>query len=153
MVKNEMGILLVNSVLIQRSVEEVFDYCFDLANELIWNPDGLLSLEALTPRPIVVGTKFRALWKGSPPMICEYTYINRPTEWEVYTSGKGMDVAFRGEVEEQSSGTILTVKMRLIPQGSLKLLSPILKRSFQNGEVKNLASIKAHMEGVVEARP
>jgi hypothetical protein len=148
-----MGILLVNSVLIQRSVEEVFDYCFDLVNELKWNPDGLLSLDALTPRPIVVGTKFLALWKGSPPMICEYTYINRPIEWEVYTSGKGMDVAFRGEVEKQSSGSLLTVKMKLIPQGFLQLLSPILKRSFQNGEVKNLASIKAHMEGVVEAHP
>jgi hypothetical protein len=153
MVKNEMGILLVNSVLIQRSVEEVFNYCFDLANELKWNPDGLLSLEALTPRPIVVGTKFLALWKGSPPMICEYTHIERPFNWEVYASGKGMDVAFSGEVEKQSSGTHLTVKMKLIPQGFLQLLSPILKRSFQRGEVKNLASIKAHMEGVVEARP
>ena len=63
-----------------------------------------------------------------------------------------MDVAFRGEVEKQNSGSLLTVKMKLIPQGFLQLLSPILKRSFQNGEVKNLASIKAHMEGVAEAR-
>jgi hypothetical protein len=45
------------------------------------------------------------------------------------------------------------VKMKLIPQGFLQLLSPILKRSFQNGEVKNLASIKAHMEGVIGAFP
>jgi hypothetical protein len=152
MVNNDMGILLVNSILIQQSVEEVFDYCSDLENELNWNPDGLLSLDALTPRPIVVGTKFLAFWKGSPPMIFEYTYINRPIEWEVYTSGKGMDVAFRGEVEEQSSETLLTVKMKLIPQGFLRLLTPILQRSFQRGEVKNLASIKAHMENTVSPR-
>jgi hypothetical protein len=150
--KNQNGIKLVNSVLIQRSVEEVFDYCSDLENELKWNPDGLLSLEALTPLPIVVGTKFLALWKGSPPMICEYTCINRPIEWEVYTRGKGMYVAFRGEVEKQSGGSLLTVKMKLIPQGFLQLLSPILKRSFQRGEIKNLASIKAHMEGTVKPR-
>jgi hypothetical protein len=149
---NEKGILLVNSVLIQRSVEEVFDYCSNLENELKWNPDGLLSLEALTPRPIVVGTKFLALWKGSPPMTCEYLYIKRPVDWEVYASAKGMNVAFRGEVTNQGGGTHLTITMKLIPQGFLRLLSPILRRSFQRGEIKNLASIKAHMEGTVKPR-
>jgi hypothetical protein len=146
---NYKGIKLVNSISIQRPLEEVFDYCFDLENELEWNPDGLLSLEALTPRPIVVGTKFLALWKGSPPMTCEYTCINRPVDWEVYANGKGMDVDVRGHVSQQDSGTRLTVVMTLIPRGFLRLLSPILKRSFQRGEVKNLASVKAHMEGTV----
>ena len=147
--KGKNVIRLVNSVSIQRPIEEVFDYCFDLANELKWNPDGLLSLEELTPRPIVVGTKFLAVWKGSPPMTCEYRYINRPVDWEVYASAKGMDVAIRGEVTKQGSGTRLTVKMTLIPRGFLRLLSPILKNSFQRGEVKNLASVKAHMESIV----
>jgi hypothetical protein len=146
-VKNE--IKLVNSVVIQRSVEEVFDYCFDLANELKWNPDGLLSLEELTQRPIVVGTKFLAVWKGSPPMTCEYTCINRPMDWEVYASGKGMDTAVRGEITKQGSATRLTVTMNLIPRGFLRLLTPILRSSFQRGEIKNLASVKAHMEGKV----
>lgn len=150
--EKESGIKLVNSVLIQRSVEDVFDYCSDLENELKWNPDGLLSLEALTPLPIVTGTKFLALWKGSPPMTCEYTHIKRPIDWEVYASGKGMDVAFRGEVTNQGSGTRLTVTMNLIPQGFLRLLTPILQRSFQRGEIKNLASIKAHMEDAVVPR-
>ena len=147
MVDHPNGIKLVNSVLIQRPLEEVFDYCFNLENELKWNPDGLLSLKALTPKPIVVGTKFLAVWKGSPPMTCEYTYINRPVDWEVYASGKGMDVDVQGQVAEQDGGTLLTVNMTLIPRGFLRLLSPIFKRSFQRGEVKNLASVKAHMEG------
>ena len=147
--KNENGIKLVNSILIHQSVEEVFDYCSDLENELKWNPDGLLSLEALTPKPIGVGTKFLALWKGSPPMTCEYTRIKRPVDWEIYASAKGMDVAFRGEVTKQGSGAQLTITMILIPQGFLRLLSPVLRRSFQRGEEKNLASIKAHMEGIV----
>jgi hypothetical protein len=142
----------VNSVSIQRSVEEVFDYCSNLENELIWNPDGLLSLEALTPKPIGVGTKFLAMWKGSPPMTCEYKVIHRPVDWEVYASAKGMDVAFRGEVTKQGSGSRLTIKMVLIPLGFLRLLSPILSRSFQRGEIKNLASIKAHMEDKAKPR-
>jgi hypothetical protein len=149
MAVNQNGIKLVNSILIQRPLEEVFDYCFNLQNELKWNPDGLLSLDALTPLPIVVGTKFLAVWKGSPPMTCEYTCITRPADWEVYASGKGMDCAFRGEITKQGSGTRLTVTMILLPQGFLRLVSPILRRSFQRGEIKNLASVKAHMENMV----
>jgi uncharacterized protein YndB with AHSA1/START domain len=143
---NENGIKLVNSVLIQRSVEEVFDYCSDLENELKWNPDGLLSLEALTPLPIVVGTKFLALWKGSPPMTCEYTRIERPVDWEVYASGKGMNVAFSGQVTRQGDEACLTITMDLHPRGILRLLAPVIKASFQRNEVKNLANIKAAME-------
>jgi len=83
-------------------------------------------------------------------MTCEYTCINRPIDWEVYASGKGMDATFRGEVTKQDSGTRLTITMKLIPRGFLKLFFPILKRSFQHGEIKNLTSIKTHMEGTVK---
>ncbi len=149
MAENHNGIKLVNSILIQRTLEEVFDFCFDLENELKWNPEGLLSLKALTPKPIGVGTKFLAVWKGSPPMTCEYTCIDRLVDWTVDASGKGMDMGFHGQVTSQDNGTFLTVTMTLFPQGFLRLFSPILKKSFQRGEVKNLASIKAYMEGVV----
>lgn len=150
MAAKQNGIQLVNSILIQRPLEEVFDFCFDLENELKWNPDGLLSLIALTPRPIVVGTKFLALWKGSPPMTCEYRCINRPVDWEVDFGGKGMDGVMHGQVSKQGSDTLLTVTMTLIPQGFMRLLSPILRSNFQRGEVKNLANVKAHMEGMVK---
>jgi Polyketide cyclase / dehydrase and lipid transport len=150
MAENYNGIKLVNSILIQRPLEEVFDFCFDLENELKWNPNGLLSLKALTTRPIMVGTKFLAVWKGSPPMTCEYTCINRPVDWEVNFSGKGMDGVMRGEVAPQGGDTLLTVTMTLVPRGFLRLLSPILRSSFQRGEVKNLANIKAYIEGIIK---
>jgi hypothetical protein len=92
------GIKLVNSILIQRPIDEVFNFCFDLENELNWNPNGLLSLKALTPRPIVVATKFLVVWKGSPPMTCEYTCIKHLVDWTVYASGKGMDMEVRGRL-------------------------------------------------------
>jgi hypothetical protein len=148
MAENYKGIKLVNSILIQRPLEEVFDFCFDLENELKWNPEGLLSLKALTPKPIGVGTKFLAVWKGSPPMTCEYTCIERLVDWTVHASGKGMDMEVRGQVASQGNGTLLTVTMTLFPQGFLRPFSPIFRKSFQRGEVKNLASIKAYMEGI-----
>ena len=85
-------------------------------------------------------------------MTCEYTRIKRPVDWEIYASAKSMDVAFRGEVTKQDSGARLTITMILIPRGFLRLLSPVLRRSFQRGEEKNLASIKAHMEDTVKPR-
>jgi hypothetical protein len=62
-----------------------------------------------------------------------------------------MDMEVRGQIASQGKGTLLTVTMTLFPQGFLRLLSPILRSSFQRGEVKNLASVKAYMEGTVQA--
>lgn len=154
MAANHDGIQLVNSILIQCPIEEVFTFCFDLENELKWNPDGLLSLKALTPGPIGVGTKFLAVWKGSPPMTCEYTCINPLVDWTVYASGKGMNMNMEvcGQVSSQDAGTLLTVTMTLFPRDFLRLLSPFLKSSFQHGGVKNLANVKAY-EGKVKAAP
>jgi len=144
--------LIVNSVLIRRSIEEVFDYCSDLENELQWNPNGLLSLKALSSRPIVVGTKYVATWKGSPPMTCEYTRIERPNAWEVYSAGKGMDLLFLGQVTGQGDEALLTISMDLRPRGLLRLFAPIIRGAFQRNEVKNLANIKGQMEGSTQPR-
>jgi len=84
-------------------------------------------------------------------MTCEYTYIKRPDDWGVYASGKGMDVEFSGQVTGQDDKSRLTITMKLLPRGLLQLLKPFIKGSFQRNEVKNLANIKAHMEGSVEA--
>ncbi len=86
-------------------------------------------------------------------MTCEYTCINPLVDWTVYASGKGMNMEVCGQVSSQDAGTLLTVTMTLFPRGLLSLLSPFLKRSFQQGEVKNLANVKAYMEGKVKAAP
>ena len=51
--------VIENSVQIERSPEDVFDYLVDLRNELEWNPD-VESMKKLTDGPISVGTKFLA---------------------------------------------------------------------------------------------
>jgi len=81
-------------------------------------------------------------------MTCEYRCINRPVDWEVDFGGKGMDGIMQGQVAWQGSSTLLTVTMTLIPHGFLRLFSPIMKWSFQRGEVKNLANVKAYMESL-----
>jgi hypothetical protein len=48
-----------NSVQINRSPEEVFDFGVDMRNELKWNPDVEL-MEKITEGAIALGAKFRA---------------------------------------------------------------------------------------------
>lgn len=136
---------LKNSVTIRRSVQDVFDYCSDLANERSWNPH-LVSLEALSVGPIAEGTRFRCQWRGGPPVECAYTLVDRPRHWEIYGTAEGMDIAFAGDVEPTDDGTRLTITMTLLPKGILRLFGPLIRRGFQKKEEKNLASIRTALE-------
>lgn len=136
---------VINSVTIRRSVQDVFDYCSDLANERFWNPH-LVSVEALSDGPIVEGTRFRCQWRGGPPTECEYLVVDRPRHWEIYASARGMDIAFAGDVEPTDDGARLTITMTLLPKGLFRLLGPMIRRGFQKKEEKNLASLRAALE-------
>jgi hypothetical protein len=136
---------VINSVTIRRSVEDVFDYCSNLENERFWNPH-LISVEALSGREIVEGTRFRCQWRGGPPTDCAYTLVDRPHRWEIYGSAKGMDIAFAGDVEPTEDGARLTITMTLLPKGLFRLFGPMIRRGFQKKEEENLASIRAALE-------
>ena len=56
-----------NSTEIRCTPEQAFDYLSDMRNELEWNP-AVESVEKLTDGPVGVGTRFRAKWKGGPPV-------------------------------------------------------------------------------------
>jgi uncharacterized protein YndB with AHSA1/START domain len=65
-------------ILINRPVEEVFDYVADSRNEPSFNP-AMAGVELLTPLPIGQGTRFRARmgWAGTQ-MLVELTEFDRP---------------------------------------------------------------------------
>jgi len=63
-----------------------------------------------------------------------------------------MDLVFRGQVTGQGDETLLTITMDLRPRGLLRLVAPIIRGEFQRNEVKNLANIKAQMEGSTQPR-
>jgi hypothetical protein len=107
----------------------------------------LVSLEALSAGPIAEGTRFRARWQGGPPVECVYTLVDGPRRWEVHGSAKGMDIAFRGEVEPTGGGTRLTIRMTLLPKGLFRLFGPMIRRGFQKKEEQNLERIRAVLEG------
>jgi len=138
---------LINSVTLNRGPEEVFDYLCDLKNELEWNPDMLMA-EQLTEGPVGEGTRVLCQWKGGPKMECTYTKFDRPRYWEAYAASRVMDIAFTCKVEPAEGGSRITATMELLPKGLLRILSPLIRRSFQKEEQKNMAKIKKAVENL-----
>lgn len=137
--------LLVNSVLIERSPEDVYDYLIDIRNEQQWN-DGLRTVAMRSEGSIRVGTIFEAEWKGSGVNVITCVRADRPFTGAYHAENRRMDISFSSSVASVEAGSWLTIRMELKPRGATKLMLPMLRRAFQRREVSNLQSIKAVME-------
>lgn len=139
--------VLVNSVDVNASPATVFDYASDLENELEWNRGRVTFIERLTPGPVGVGTRYRAKWPGSPTTEVEYQVFDRPRRWRAYSTARGLEMIFQGEVLPIPGGARVTATMDLRPKGLLRLASPLLARAMQRNEVQTLANFKRTVEG------
>ncbi len=138
---------LINSVDLNRSPEEVFDYLVDLKNELLWNPDMLLA-EQLTEGPVGERTRILCQWKGGPKLECTYTKFDRPHYWEAYAASKVMDIAFACKVEPAEGGARITASMTLLPKGLFRIIAPFIRRAFQKEEQKNMEKIRKAVDNL-----
>lgn len=136
--------VIKNSVQIDRSTEEVFDYLVDLRHELEWNPD-VQSMKKITDGPIGVGTKFLAKWKQSSLIEVECIRFERPHRWS-YSNGGALAVVFDVTLTPQGSGCLLFSRFDVRPQGLLRLFFPIVLRQLKRAEKQNMAHIKNALE-------
>ena len=143
--------VIENSVQIERSPEEVFDYLVDLRNELEWNPDAQ-SMEKLTDGAISVGTKFLAKWKQSQLVEVECTRFDRPHGWR-YVNGGSLSAVLDTTITPQGTGSHLTVRFDVRPNGMLKLLFPLLFQMLKRTEKQNMCHIKVALKRQVQATP
>jgi carbon monoxide dehydrogenase subunit G len=136
--------VIENSVQINQSPEEVFDYLVDLRNELQWNP-GVQSMEKVSDGPIEVGTKFLAKWKQSQLIEVECIRFERPHRW-AYSNGGPLTVVFEITLTSQGSGTLLASRFDVRPRGLMRLFFPILRRELKRVEKQNMGYIKTILE-------
>lgn len=140
--------VIENSVQIDRSPQEVFDYLIDLRNELEWNPD-VESVKKLTDGPIGVGTKFLAKWKQSKLIEVECIRFERPNTW-VYSNGGPLSVVIDLTITPQGTNSLLYSRFDVRPHGLLRLFFPVLLRELKRAEKQNMSYIKNVLEkGVV----
>ena len=139
------GVVIEHAVDVQRSPEEVFDYCTDLSRELEWNP-RTRRIQKLTDGPIGLGTRYQGEWIKGDPMTIEFVRFQRPTTWTSTGHSRQLVANSEGQVSATPGGTRLIIRMELQPQGALRLLMPVLGSTMRRREHRNLQAIKAALE-------
>jgi Polyketide cyclase / dehydrase and lipid transport len=141
----QSGVVIEHVVDIQRSPEEVFDYCTDLSREPEWNP-RTRRINKLTDGPIGLGTRYQGEWIKGDPMTIEFVRFERPVAWASVGRSRRLVANSNGQVSTTPGGSRLVVRIQLRPQGALRLLRPVLGPIMRQREERNLRAIKLALQ-------
>ena len=142
-------------ILINRPVEQVFDYAAAQRNEPIYNPRMLRS-EKITDGPIGVGTRFRATARSGRrlvEMLIEITEYDRARRLGSRTTMSSVDVNGGLTFEPVDGATRMSWSWEVSPKGPLRLLGPLVARLGRRQEQTIWTGLKAQLEGPDPARP
>ena len=139
--------LVQGEIVINRPIDEVFDFVADERNEPKYNPQMTLA-EMVTPGPIGVGSKFHSVMTGAraADMTIEYTEFDRPRRLGSTTHMSAMDINGTLLVESQGQSTKMKWLWDIEPRGFIKLLGPIVRRMGERQELANWTGLKKVME-------
>ena len=141
--------LVRGEIVIQRPIEEVFDFVADERNEPKYNPQMTVA-EKVTEGPVGVGTRFHCLMtgRGGPAdMAIEFTGFDRPRRI-VETTHVSNVMVIDGELhfEPVADGTKMTWLWDLHPRGMYKLLGPMIRRTGERQEAAVWTGLKHVLE-------
>ena len=137
-------------IVIERPLEEVFDFVADERNEPRYNP-RMLRAEKLSPGPIGAGTRFRAEMKmrgrrRPVEMTVEFTGHERPHRLASTTHLSTMEIRGALTFESVPEGTRMRWQWNLEPRGLLKALGPLLVRVGRRQEQEVWSGLKRLLE-------
>ena len=134
-------------IMIDRRVEEVFDFVSDQCNEPSYNPQ-MLSVEKLSPGPIGSGTQFRIQMKsgGNGPMLLEITTFERPVRLGSHTSISGVTIDGELAFEGKGESTVMDWDWTITPSGALKILTPFIVWMGRRQETRIWSDLKRCLE-------
>ena len=136
-----------NTIRIERPIDEVFLYLSDLERIPEWNW-AITETRKITPGPIAVGTRYqqtRAVPRPATELL-EITALDPSRRIEVRGVLAGMTAHVAYVLEEDSSGTVVTNAVSLVPDGAVRLLAPVLSRKIAGAVASNLDDLKALLE-------
>ena len=146
---------ITQSVTVNRSVEEVWDFIGDFENTTRWSR-GVLEARQTSDGPLGIGSTLQTVVKAfgrrrtADYLVTEYE-PNHAFAFEV-TSGT-MTSRARFSVEPAGAGTRLTASGEAEARGLYKLLAPILVRTLKRHSEDDLARAKRLLEAPVAAGP
>jgi uncharacterized protein YndB with AHSA1/START domain len=136
-------------IVIDRPLEDVFDYVADERNEPTYNAQMRFA-EKISDGPIGVGTQYRAevVSGGRPvPMVIRVTEYERPRRLASKTTMSSMDVAYTLTFEPVGEGTRMRWAGEIEPHGMLKLTGPLVAWMGRRQEQRIWTGLKGLLEG------
>jgi hypothetical protein len=135
-------------IVINRPVEEVFDFVADERNEPRYNP-RMLRAEKISPGPIGPGARFRAEFSSfrRPVAMIEVAGYERPRRLASSTHMSAMDVRGSLTFDPVPEGTRMRWSWELEPRGLFKLMTPVVARTGRRQERAIWTSLKRFLEG------
>jgi uncharacterized protein YndB with AHSA1/START domain len=136
-------------IVINRPVEEVFDFLADGRNEPQYNPN-MLRAEQTSAGPVGRGTQFRTEVTNngrSMEMSYEFTAYERPQRLAGRTIKGPVDVQSTETFDSVPGGTHFRWVMELKLRGIFKLMSPLVARRMG----RNLDTLLANIKRLLEA--
>jgi Polyketide cyclase / dehydrase and lipid transport len=135
-------------IVVNRPLDEVFDFVADALNEPRYNP-RMLRAEKLSPGPVGLGTRFRdeirSMWRPAE-IIIEIAGYQRPRQ---LTSSIHMSMTeIRGTLafDPVPGGTRMRWSWDVQPRGVLKLMTPMVASLGQRQEQRIWANLKRFLE-------
>lgn len=135
-------------IVINRPMQEVFDFVADERNEPRYNPK-MRHAEKISDEPIGVGTRFRAETASmgrTVEMVIEFTAFERPRRIEETVHMSSMDLQGALTFDPVAGGTLMRWKWDLEPRGGLRLMTPMITRMGRRNEQTIWGSLKRVLE-------
>ncbi|HZS79434.1 MAG TPA: SRPBCC family protein [Ktedonobacteraceae bacterium] len=139
-----------NSIVIERPIEEVFDFVTDPTTTSLWQPN-LAQSEIITPGPMQVGTairEVRRIGKAEKSAVWEVTEYEPPHKRAyVYTQSFGPITQSGITIfEATEKGTLVQFTAYVKTRFPLNLLMPLLVGLMRKQNEKNFALLKQLLE-------
>ena len=135
-------------VVIDRPIEEVFDYVADERHEPTFNR-RMLRVEQLTPGPIGKGTRFLAATRSmgrTVEMTIEFTQFDRPARLASTTRMSSADTRGALTFTADPAGTRMRWSWDVEPKGAARVLAPLINWMGSRQEQVIWSSLKRHLE-------
>jgi len=135
-------------IVINRPVEEVFDFVADEGNEPRYNA-RMRRAEKISEGPIGLGTRYRAelVSAGRPvPMVIKFTAYERPRRLASTTHMSSMGIQYTLTFEPDPGGTRMRWSGDIEPSGILKLMNPLVAWMGRRQELRIWTGLKGLLE-------
>jgi hypothetical protein len=135
-------------IIINRPMEEVFDFCADERNEPRYNPRMTHAVQT-SSGPIGVGSEFEAEMRTmgrKVAMTIKWTAYERPRRLASWTRLSGMDIRGDLRFDPMDGGTRMRWAWDLEPHGGLRLMGPMITLMGRRQERTIWVSLKRVLE-------